>query len=308
MSIRAYLPSKKLSIILISITLVVIIFFVIKNIMNKKPQDKEGQKVSLTVSELIQNDSDKDGVADWEETLWGTDPRKADSNNDGISDFEEIKQKKDALSAKNNTEGGESTDAADDFARGIFASIISLKESNNLNENSINSLAGSIAGEAKERTALPNFIEEQSLHTIELTKESNKKYLTQLQSVIFEYEKKGMGTEYQSFSNYLKESSTPREDVISSPDLQKLGSIGDVYQDLAQALSKIPVPAKYVSLQASMVNNAYNTGVGLKNISTATPGSIDAMVGAVQYKKYSSDYDFNIQSLATLLIQNGILD
>lgn len=276
--------------------------------MREKPKDGDAQKVSLTVSELIQNDSDKDGVADWEETLWGTDPRKADSNDDGISDFEEIKQKKESLSAKNNTEGSETTDAADDFARGIFASIISLKESNNLNENSINNLAGSIAGEAKERTALPNFIEEKSLQTIELTKESNRKYLTQVQSVIFEHEKQGMGTEYQSFSNYLKDSSTPREDVTSSPDLQKLGSIGDTYQDLAQKLSKIPTPTKYASLQTSIINSAYNTGTGLKNISTATPGSIDAMVGAVQYKKYSSEYDFNIQSLATLLIQNGILN
>ena len=41
--------------------------------------------------ELVQRDTDEDGLKDWEEKIYGTNPEKADTDKDGTSDEEEIK-------------------------------------------------------------------------------------------------------------------------------------------------------------------------------------------------------------------------
>jgi len=42
-------------------------------------------------------DSDGDGLKDWEELLWGTDPRNPDTDSDGTSDGDEVKMGRDPL-------------------------------------------------------------------------------------------------------------------------------------------------------------------------------------------------------------------
>lgn len=42
-------------------------------------------------------DTDKDGLKDWEERLWGTDPNNPDTDGDGAQDGEEIRQNRDPL-------------------------------------------------------------------------------------------------------------------------------------------------------------------------------------------------------------------
>ena len=50
----------------------------------------------IVVSSLTESDQDNDGLPDWEERFWGTDPENPDSNGDGILDGIEINQKKTA--------------------------------------------------------------------------------------------------------------------------------------------------------------------------------------------------------------------
>jgi hypothetical protein len=48
----------------------------------------------IVVSSLTESDQDNDGLPDWEERFWGTDPENPDSNGDGISDGVEVTKKK----------------------------------------------------------------------------------------------------------------------------------------------------------------------------------------------------------------------
>ena len=42
------------------------------------------------VGDLVNRDTDGDGLLDWEESLWDTDPNNKDTNGDGVSDSVEI--------------------------------------------------------------------------------------------------------------------------------------------------------------------------------------------------------------------------
>lgn len=60
--------------------------------------DEEKSLVSQKLQELSK-DSDGDGLKDWEEIIYRTDPQNADTDGDGTKDGEEIKQNRDPLVA-----------------------------------------------------------------------------------------------------------------------------------------------------------------------------------------------------------------
>ena len=96
-----YLPSKKLIIsALILFGLIGGGFWFSKNktLVRQKtakssvPSQKDFKKLLAS-----DQDSDEDGLKDWEEVLWGADPNKSDTDADGTSDGKEIEQNRNPL-------------------------------------------------------------------------------------------------------------------------------------------------------------------------------------------------------------------
>lgn len=122
-SVSRYLPSKKFIISLSILLAIVALFFGIRFIAQKAAKNIDPSKI--TVSNLmnpVEVDTDGDGIYDWEEALWGTDPKNPDSNADGIPDSAEITRKKNELGLTTTTETGEATET-DAFARDIYTTI-----------------------------------------------------------------------------------------------------------------------------------------------------------------------------------------
>src|SRR3989344_999171 len=79
-------------------------------------------------------DSDKDGLTDWEEVLWKTDPQKADSDADGINDGDEVKANRDPsvkgagnLPTKNDNDALAPDTATSKLASDILITYAKLK-------------------------------------------------------------------------------------------------------------------------------------------------------------------------------------
>lgn len=97
------------------------------------------EKVTIE-SKLTEIDSDNDGLKDWEESLWGTDPQKKDTDEDGTTDGKEIssnrdpllKGPKDSLEIKTATSSSASTSktTTDKLAQDLFAKYMILKQNN----------------------------------------------------------------------------------------------------------------------------------------------------------------------------------
>lgn len=99
-SFAKYLPSKGFLAIsgasLLSMSLIGIVFYGSRGEVTSRELviptlalvDETAKAIQ---KELTENDSDNDGLKDWEEALWGSDPNQVDSDGDGTSDGEEVK-------------------------------------------------------------------------------------------------------------------------------------------------------------------------------------------------------------------------
>lgn len=116
-SIKPYLPSRKILTLLAFIVAIILIGLAVK--YARLPRNGEQQVVPTVairkdISLLTtqnEKDSDEDGLKDWEETLWGTDPAQADSDSDGTVDGREIKENRNPLIANNAKQGQAPSDA-----------------------------------------------------------------------------------------------------------------------------------------------------------------------------------------------------
>jgi hypothetical protein len=97
------LPSKKIVLIFVACAAAVGgVFFAVRSSENPASNQDVLKQAALDVIESSANDtvdSDNDGLKDWEETLWGTDPHKADTDGDGTPDGQEVKDGRNPLKA-----------------------------------------------------------------------------------------------------------------------------------------------------------------------------------------------------------------
>ena len=101
-----YLPSKTF-IVIVGTAFVIVLggwlfsFALQGSSVLLNPQKSTVSSVAKT-EELVLRDSDNDGLLDWEEVIWSTDPQKSDTDGDGTIDGEEVKNHRDPLNASAN--------------------------------------------------------------------------------------------------------------------------------------------------------------------------------------------------------------
>src|SRR3990167_6963602 len=85
-------PSKKLVLIFVGSVFIVIGFaYATFNLTRKETYVATTLEATTTNSALLAKDGDSDGLKDWEEQLWKTDPYNPDTDGDGTGDGQEIK-------------------------------------------------------------------------------------------------------------------------------------------------------------------------------------------------------------------------
>lgn len=113
-----FLPSKKFLIslaIAISVILVTIVITFLKDGVYFSGKSKGIVEISesATFKAFKQLDTDEDNLPDWQETLYGTDPKKADTDDDGTNDEDEMKANRDPIKANTASKDQEPNDKID---------------------------------------------------------------------------------------------------------------------------------------------------------------------------------------------------
>ena len=106
---------------------------------------------SESVGALLAKDTDGDGVFDWEEGLWGTDPLKPDTDGDGESDQNQIAKMKaervagaEASGEISYAEEGSLTQT-DKFARELFTTVVALSQAGDVDDGTVADITASLA-------------------------------------------------------------------------------------------------------------------------------------------------------------------
>jgi hypothetical protein len=179
------LPSKKfLTSLGIVVILVVVIVILPRIVREKKFQSTrtfdDTVTFEVTVGDIVDNDADKDGLEDWEEALWGTNPLDPDTDGDGILDGAEIAEIRNALASsivqETNEEGVTHGEAV---ARQLFATYSLLDVQGGLTDEVKTDLSATLAEELT-RSLLTSPITSADLSTV---KETETTFITYAQNI-----------------------------------------------------------------------------------------------------------------------------
>ena len=199
---KKYLPSKKFAIITLSMLLVLgISLFVVKKVSKKKGTLAQNIIATLvgeettTIQGLIEKDGDGDGIPDWEEALWGTDPNSK-SSHENVLDSDWITQKKKELAEKNPAEETasprENLSETEKFSREFFATVTALKQSGSLDQGAVSNIANILGGKIQNTNLPENYRVTELKKTYDVTRESQAKFYEDLAETFAERRAWGM--------------------------------------------------------------------------------------------------------------------
>src|SRR3989339_1508424 len=283
---KEYLPSKNFTVFvgggLALVLIVSLIFGLVKgkeSFSALKTQDLKTD--GSTLSDLLQTDTDLDGVLDWEEALWGTDKTLKATFNE-TPDAIYVKQKKDSLATEDSSGDLNETDK---FARSFFASYLAL-ESAGENPETIENLGRAVGEKIGDPNLVDVFAEGDVKVVVGADISDVKKYYSAIQGVFDKYRESGMGDEIDFVNSGL----ISAQDKLDSVNRNKLERIGKTYKDFAGEMMQISVPREYISAHVKMANSAYNTGVSVLSMTKIVDDPIVGLGGITQYQKYSEDF------------------
>ena len=289
-----YLPSKKFILITsIGIVLAVVIFMIFfmsssgENFITGDKEENSALKIeNQTIISLIQNDSDGDGIADWEEALWGTDKNKKITFND-MPDATYIENKKKELKIEQSVNETKLTET-EKFAREFFSSYSAMKSSGQIDSDTINSFSNAL-GQRIVNPALIDYYKETDIKTSTLDDlATRQKYYQDMQSLFKSYQSVGLGDELDIVSQGLASNSASGTTGSVDQD-SKLSTIASAYQNFAKKIMEMSVPQSLVVYHLLIANSSNNTGVSVSSMEKIIDDPIVGLSGLSQYQKYSDD-------------------
>lgn len=292
MSLKEKLPSKKFMLIAGVIILALVVFFVSKalfgGVEGYVKKNKETEAKSVPLGSVIYKDSDGDGLWDWEEALWGTDPDNPDTNGDGIGDKEEV----DARRPSTGEDQGDETETSL-LAREFFSAIISLNQNGLLTEANLAEIANSLSQTIKKDGAYEAYSFD-SLTVVPTNIENTQAYKNSVQQILLTYSDPLLGEELSIIPQYLQDPEDHQsslEDIVSS------------YRELAAKLVLVPVPQQVSLTHLSLLNNLDRVAFAIEEMLYLKDDPVRGVSGVSYYETYSTSLEQDLTLLNSYLTQ-----
>lgn len=291
---KKYLPSKKFITILLLIIVFIVLFFAIRGTIsffkNKKGGDNNGEAIKMTVGGLIQKDGNNNGIADWEEYLWGLDPYK-----NGPENKEFILAKKKTLEQNGVISIADDSKQITDneiLSREFFATIISLQQTGEISQESLDSVAQAV-GQRIEATPIPDIYRSDMLTIQNDSAAANQKYHEALSDLINSYENADIGSELILVAQGLN--------TKDPQALYAAKTVALAYRSFGNDLIKIAVPRSLTQTHLSLANNYEKTAQSIEGLTKMLNDPIAGMSSIINYKKYSDMIAVDLEKLSKIL-------
>ena len=306
------LPSKKFLVVAIAALIVLGAWFLVSYKSNSNNNNNSPGKFSYISSLFKSNDkdSDNDGLMDWEEALWKTDPKNPDTDGDGTLDGQEVSQGRDPLkpgpddkledvkifSQENISEASELT-KTDILARDFFANFLALQQSGNLNQENKEKLTDFfLASIAQEKLIDKYSISD--LNLIGTNKESLKNYGNDIGKIIKEYNSSRNESDMEVINRFVQSQ--------SEANAKEIDFLIKLYQNTAQKLLIMTVPQSLTQYNLSLLNSMFNFSEALKNIQQIFKDPVWAMIGIQQYQQEYLRIERSLQDISRYFTQEEI--
>lgn len=246
-----------------------------------------------TVGDLLSKDSNSNGIANWEEKLWGLDPMTLYTN--GVPNKTIIEQKKAALGVASQ-ESQTPVNETDELARELSGIAIALAQEGQSAET-LAAVATKMAQSLKITEAQHHY-SLKDLRTITTSTESLQSY-------------------YVAFRSMLAKYNTGAADIdvllagIEGEDFSRAGELaatGNLYQKYAAALIQLPVPVGLQKEHLDIANSVYAMGVSLQQLSQVDTNALVAVGGIALHRISDQALTAASDQMVTYLTQYGILN
>ncbi|MCK4918427.1 MAG: hypothetical protein KAS02_01420 [Candidatus Pacebacteria bacterium] len=282
--------NKKLLVVLGVVFLFLIIFTIFNYYKNSKLEyisPTENIITTKITEEIIQKDSDNDGLKDWEEILWETDPNNPDTDDDGMNDNDEILNERDPLVKgvgdinkiiSKKEESLQTTQTTltqtDILAREIFMSYVALKQNDALGTQEQEDLIQSITFDKLNFEPELNYISLNDLNIIkDSSQESLQKYATELNQIL------SKNPELRDDNIILKEAL----DNDSPKILEEIKSNIIFYEKFIDDLVKTETPVVLQDKHLILINLLKKMIVNSSQLTQVFEDPVLALIGAKQY-------------------------
>ncbi len=288
---KKYLPSKnfivRVLILLIGVILVLIIYEAISYFRGGSSKVLR-TPIKLQVKDVVQKDSNVNGIPDWEESLWGLDP-----NTNGPSNKEFILAKQKALAEQSGTtvttiNNAPATDN-EALSREFFAVIMSLEQTGNLDADAMKSVSEAIGKKIVAEPIDDTYTRDKAIIS-NSDSASIEKYYSSLRSVFLKYEDKNIGDELSFVATALKNN--------DAGALELVNSIAEAYRSFGKDLMKISVPSDMLSAHLDLANNYDKVAQSINSLTRLATDPIIGMKGIINYKRYSEALVSNIENMS----------
>ena len=273
--------------------IVFIIFFIFsdKSIFVSKKSKNEIKIENKTISEIAMQDTDLDGILDWEESLWGTDKNNKKTFND-LPDATYISNKKKEMNIQETKQTQEELTETDKFAREFFASYMALKDSRQVDSQTINNFSNALGQKIVNQELINKYAEKDLKISNTEEKEDQKTYYNAMKKVFEKYKNDGIGTEMNVVASNLTRNEDPKELIL----------ISMAYKNFAEEALKITVPISLSTYHLKIINNSYNTGISIGSMQNLSKDPLVGLSGLSQYQKYSEDFVRAVEELEKAIL------
>lgn len=283
-----YLPSKQfIAKAIIALVLIIVAFGVYKiTIFIKNKLQNKGQTSLIIKSDVIQKDSNNNGIPDWEESLWGLNPK-----GDGSSNKEFILAQRETLAKENalNNDTNQPLSENETLSREFFSVIMSLQESGNLDEVSIKAVGDTI-GQKIIAAPIPDLYTKSMVLSIKANPASTSAYTTELANLFNKYKDKDIGKELTFISVGLT-----NNDPQAFIEADKVAS---AYRSAGKELLKIQVPNTLSDTHLALANNYEKVAQSIEGMSDMITNPLSGMKAVINYKKYTDALVSNVETLS----------
>ena len=180
------------------------------------------------------------------------------------------------------------------LSREFFATIVSLQQTGNIDDSSLQSVSDAIGQQIK-ATPLPDIYTKNMMTIIPDSKKANMNYSVAFMGLIAKHANDDIGSELSLVSQGVANN--------DQAALDSAETVAVAYKSFGSELIKIPVPNSLYSLGLDIANNYEKTGESIDGLSKTVADPLTGMKSLINYKNYSTALASDINKLSGLLMQ-----